>query len=126
MDKSIKKIRFALIVLLILTSCGKQLAPSPVPATPGRSKWQVKREEVRRAWIAYWHNRKTERITRRAKAKSVKREREAAKAEKKLVDRHVKNQPAEVQERMKASQKEAEKNRPKRNLRQRLRFWKYK
>ncbi|HDP75312.1 MAG TPA: hypothetical protein ENN49_05495 [Bacteroidales bacterium] len=126
MDKGIKKIRFAFIVLLILTGCGKQLTSSSVPATPGRSKWQVKREGYRRTWIAYWHNRKTERITRRVNAKPVKREKEAAKAQKKLVDRHIKNQPPSVQERMKASLKEAEKNRPKRTLRQRLRFWKYK
>ena len=122
MDKGIKKILFALIALFVLVGCGKQLAPSPVPATPGRSKWQVKREEYRRAWVAYWHDRKT----RGAKAKSVKREREAEKAEKKLAERHLKKQPPEVQERMKASLKEAEKNRPKRTLRQRLGFWKYK
>ena len=126
MDKGIKKILFALIALFVLVGCGKQLTPSPVPATPGRSKWQVKREEYRRAWVAYWHDRKTERLTRGAKAKSVKREREAEKAEKKLAERHLKKQPPEVQERMKASLKEAEKNRPKRTLRQRLGFWKYK
>jgi len=125
LDKGIKKILFAIIVLFILVGCGNQLAPSPVPATPSRSKWQIKREKYRRAWVAYWHDRKTERLTRRANAKSVKREKEAAKAQQRLVDRHIKNQPPEVQERMKASQKEAEKNRPKRNSRQRLRFWKY-
>jgi len=123
LDKGIKKI---LLALFILTGCGKQLAPSPVPVTPGRSKWQVKREEYRRAWAAYWHDRKTEKLTRGAKAKSVKRGREAAKVEKKLAERHLKKQPPEVQERMKSSLKEAEKNRPRRTLRQRLGFWKYK
>ncbi len=106
--------------------CGRQLAPSTVPEMPGQSKLKVKRMESQRAWTAYCHHKKTEKLTSKAEAKSVKSDKQAAKAEKSLVERHIKNQTPEVQERMKASQKEAEKNRPKRTLRQRLGFWKYK
>ena len=126
MHKGIKKIWFIALVLFIPMGCGRQLAPSTVPEMPGQSKLKAKRMESQRAWAAYWHHKKTEKLTSKAEAKSVKSDKQAAKAEKSLVERHIKNQTPEVQERMKASQKEAEKNRPKRTLRQRLGFWKYK
>lgn len=112
--------------MLLFTGCGKQLAPSPIPATPGKTERQIKREERYRAWQAYRHKRKTEKLTRKANAESEKRKRQEAKVEKKTAERQLKKQHPEVQQRMKESQKEAEKNRPYRTLRQRLRFWKYK
>ncbi|MDI3526758.1 MAG: hypothetical protein PWR03_941 [Tenuifilum sp.] len=126
MGKVIKKIWFIAIVLLVFSGCSKNLAPTVVPANPGEKVWKVRVKEIRRKWIAFRYKRKTERLTRKAKSKSEKLKRKDARAEKKLAEQHMKNQHPEVQERMKQSQKEAEKNRTKRTLRQRLRLWLWK
>jgi len=124
--KNSKNICFLLIIFTTLVGCGKQLAPNVVPALPGQSRFSVEINEKQRALQAYLHKRKTERLTREAKAESGKRMQREGKVNSSIAREHLKMQHPNVQKHMQESQKEAEKNRPFRNLRQRLRLWRYK
>lgn len=121
-----KVLTLSFLLVTLLTGCHKDIAPLTTPPSHGRYSRQVKRENRRRAWQAYWHDRKTNRLTSDANKKIKKSNKAQAHAEKKLREKHVKNQTEEVQEQMKNSLKEAQKNNPKRSLRQRLRLWKFK
>lgn len=122
-----KKVFYCLlIVVLTVQGCSKELAPQTIQSLPGKSERKINREQRKRERRAYWHKRKTNKITRKAEKKLDRQKASSIKAEKKLRERHIKKQDAKTQERMKASKKESEKNNAQRTLRQRLRLWKFK
>ncbi|MGD9978282.1 MAG: hypothetical protein AB7S54_10155 [Bacteroidales bacterium] len=117
---------YIFLLTFVIQGCSKNLSPQTVPVVPGKSAWRVKREQKKRERQAYWHKRKTERLTNKTERKLEKSKRESLKALEKLRKEHINNQLPEVQVRMKETEKQAEQNNSKRTLRQRLRIWKFK
>ena len=116
----------SLILITSAIGCSKDLAPQTVQSVPGKSEAKINRQQRKRERQAYWHKRRTAQLTRKTERKLERLKNRSLKAEKKLQERHIKNQDAKTQKRMKETKKESEKNNAKRNLRQRLRFWKFK
>lgn len=117
---------YGIMVVALAQGCSKDLAPQTVLLVPGKSERKINREKRRRAWVGYWYKRRNERVTRKSERQLNRLEKKSRRAEAKMQQDHIKKQTPAVQKRMKETKKEAEQNNPRRNLRQRLRLWRYK
>ncbi|MGE0078945.1 MAG: hypothetical protein AB7S48_13885 [Bacteroidales bacterium] len=121
-----KGFAFLIILLALTQGCSKDLAPLTIQDVPGKSQRKVNREQRRRGRRAFWYDRRNKRVVRKTERKMERLKRENIRAEKKLQQDHIKKQTPEVQKRMKETKKESEQNTPKRTLRQKFRFWRFK